>query len=92
MQLDGLGDKSERSAWREDRDARTIVVNTDYPLYQSLGTNEDYIFESLVMHMLNDDEELSLTEAKSLFDQIIWLDRSAEDEEPSPEELDDIVP
>ena len=81
VRLDGLGDQSARTEWRQEEHDRVVVINTDYPLYESLGTNEDYVFESLVMHVLNEDEELQPMEARALFDQIVWLDRSAEGEE-----------
>lgn len=81
VHLGGLGDQTARTEWRQDENERAVVVNTDYPLYESLGTNEDYVFESLVMHVLNDDEELLPAEAHQLFDQIVWLDRAAEGEE-----------
>lgn len=82
VHLDGLGDHSPRTEWRQEENQRSVVVNTDYPLYQSLGGIEDYVFESLVQHVLDDDKELSPDESRRLFDQIVWLDRS-EDEESS---------
>lgn len=78
IRLDGLGDQSPRTAWRQEENAKVVVINTDYPLYQSLGANEDYVFESLLAHVLHDDEDTSPEEIQRLFDQIVWLDRTAE--------------
>ena len=80
VRLDGLGDQSPRTAWRQEDNNRLVVINTDYPLYQSLGTNEDYVFESLIAHVLHDDDEMSPEDIQRLFDQIVWLDRNAEAE------------
>ncbi len=73
--LDALGAQTSRTQWRDADDGiRSIVVNTDYPLYTSLGSNEDYVFESLVRHLV-DEDSASVAEARDLFDQIIWLDK-----------------
>ena len=55
---------------------RAIVINKDYPLYASMGSNEDYVFESIVLHLVYDDESQSVPEARDLFDQIVWLDKT----------------
>lgn len=75
VDFDRLGNQTPRIQMREEDDgAQTIVINTDYPLYQSMGGNEDYVFESLVAHFVQ-QETASVSEANALFDQIIWLDK-----------------
>lgn len=39
-----------------------------------MGDKEDYVFESLVAHFVQ-QEAVSTAEANTLFDQIIWLDK-----------------
>ena len=78
VDYDQLGDQTPRTQWRDEDDGtRTIVINKDYPLYQSLGTNEDYLFESLVSHLVL-EEATSVDEASKMFDQLVWLDREAQ--------------
>ena len=78
VDYDQLGDQTPRTQWREEDDgSRTVVINKDYPLYQSLGTNEDYLFESLVNHLVQ-EEATSVEEAAKMFDQLVWLDREAQ--------------
>lgn len=77
-----MGDKTPRTQWRDEDNDKVIVVNTDYPLYSSLGANEEYIFESILLHVLDDDQNLSLSESREIFDQLIWLDHSAEESTP----------
>ena len=75
VDFDRLGNQTPRIQMREEDDGvQTIVINTDYPLYQSMGGNEDYVFESLVAHFVQ-QETVSVVEANALFDQIIWLDK-----------------
>ena len=78
IDYDQLGDQTPRTQWRQEDDGSlTIVINKDYPLYQSLGVNEDYLFESLVNHLVQ-EEATSVEEAVKMFDQLIWLDREAQ--------------
>ena len=78
IDYDQLGDQTPRTQWREEDDGtRCIVINKDYPLYHSLGTNEDYLFESLVNHLVQ-QEATSVEEAGKMFDQLVWLDREAQ--------------
>ena len=78
VDYDQLGDQTPRTQWREEDDGSlTVVINKDYPLYQSLGTNEDYLFESLVNHLVQ-EEATSIEEAAKMFDQLVWLDREAQ--------------
>ena len=79
VRLDALGDKTPRTQWRDDDTDRIIVVNTDYPLYSSLGAMEEYIFESILLHVLDDDQNVSLSESREIFDQLIWLDHSSDE-------------
>ena len=77
---DHLGEQTPRTQWREQEDGtRAVVINKDYPLYVSLGGNEDYVFESLVAHFVY-DEASSVPDARELFDQLVWLDKSQEQE------------
>ena len=78
VDYDQLGDQTPRTQWRDEDDGtRTIVINKDYPLYESLGANEDYLFESLVGHLVH-EEATSVDEATKMFDQLVWLDREAQ--------------
>lgn len=78
VDYDQLGDQTPRTQWRDEDDGtRTIVINKDYPLYESLGVNEDYVFESLVSHLVQ-EEVTSVDEATKMFDQLVWLDREAQ--------------
>ena len=64
----------------QENGIRAIVINTDYPLFTSLGDNEDYVFESLVAHIVyNEVETSSISEASRLFDQLVWLDKAQEE-------------
>ena len=75
VDFERLGDQTPRTQKRDEDDGtQTIVVNVDYPLYQSMGGMEDYVFESLVSHFVQ-QEAVSTAEANTLFDQIIWLDK-----------------
>lgn len=77
---DHLGEQTPRTQWREQEDgSRAVVVNKDYPLYVSLGGNEDYVFESLVTHLVY-DEASSVPDARELFDQLVWLDKTHAEE------------
>lgn len=73
---DSLGQQTERTQWRDQENGgRAIVINKDYPLYASLGSNEDYVFESIVSHLVYDETQ-SVPEARELFDRIVWLDKT----------------
>lgn len=73
---DSLGQQTERTQWRDQENGgRAIVINKDYPLYASLGSNEDYVFESIVSHLVYDETQ-SVQEARELFDRIVWLDKA----------------
>ena len=78
---DGLGEQTPRTQMRDQENGiRAIVINTDYPLFTSLGDNEDYVFESLVAHIVyNEVETSSISEASRLFDQLVWLDKAQEE-------------
>ena len=80
VRLDALGDQTPRTEWRVEGDQQAIVVNTDYPLYSSLGPIEEYVFESILFHMLDHNTDVTLAESRILFDQLVWLDRSADEE------------
>ena len=75
IDYDSLGYQTPRTQWREEDDGtRAIVINKDYPLCQSLGGNEDYVFESVVAHLVY-GEASSIQEANKMFDQLVWLDK-----------------
>lgn len=76
---DNLGEQTPRTQWREqDNGPRAVVINKDYPLFVSLGGNEDYVFESIVTHLVY-DEAASVPDARDLFDQLVWLDKTQEE-------------
>ncbi|MCY3505870.1 MAG: ATP-binding protein [Chloroflexi bacterium] len=74
-----LGAQIPRTQWRDNDDkTRAVVINTDHPLFATLGSQEDYVFDSLVMHLVH-DEVSSVRDARDLIEQIIWLDRETEE-------------
>ena len=76
VEFDHLGQQTERTQWRDQENGgRAIVINKDYPLYASMGSNEDYAFESIVSHLVYEETE-SVSEARELFDRIVWLDKA----------------
>ena len=89
MIYDQLGKQTPRTQSREQENrVHAIVINTDYPLYASLGENEDYVFESLVAHIVyNEPETSSISEAQRLFDQLVWLDKAEEEVSASTSRL-----
>ena len=76
IEFDQLG-RAGRSQWRDSERGRSIVLNTDYPMYGRIGETEDYIFESAVMHLLTEDSEaVPYTAAVEKLDEIVWLANS----------------
>ena len=74
--VDKLGEYTPRTQWRDmENGQRAIVINKDFPLYKSLGSSEDYLFESLAMHLVYEDAT-SVGEAQELVDQLIWMDKA----------------
>ncbi len=86
---DQLGKQTPRTQSREQENrVHAIVINTDYPLYASLGESEDYVFESLIAHIVyNESESSSISEAQRLFDQLVWLDKAEEEVSASTNRL-----
>jgi hypothetical protein len=56
IDFDALG-KGLRSQWRESAEARVIIVNTSFPMYERIGETEDYLFETVVLHLLGEEED-----------------------------------
>ena len=80
IEFDQLG-RAGRSQWRDSEQGRSIVLNTDYPIYERLGETEEYILESAVMHLLTESgEEASLPYAAAVekLDEIVWLAKAIE--------------
>lgn len=73
IEFDQLG-RTGRTHWRGSDRGRSIVLNTDYPMYERLGETEEYILESAVMHLLTEDTEaIPYATAVAKLDEIVWL-------------------
>ena len=72
IEFDQLG-RASRSQWRHAEQGRSIVLNTDYPMYKSVGETDEYVFESALLQLLADDSELPYETAMAKFDDIVWL-------------------
>lgn len=71
--------KGLRSQWRESGDRRVIVVNMSFPMYQRIGETDDYIFETVVLHLLGEGEDpLVYADARRRLDELVW---AAEEED-----------
>lgn len=78
IEFDQLG-RTGRSQWRGSERGRSIVLNTDYPMYERLGETSEYILESAVMHLLTEDSEaIPYATAVEKLDEIVWLAESVE--------------
>ena len=76
IEFDQLG-RTARSHWRDSERGRSIVLNTDYPIYERFGETEEYILESAVMHLLTEDGvKLPYGTAIEKLDEIVWLAKS----------------
>ena len=76
IEFDQLG-RTARSQWRDSDRGRSIVLNTDYPIYERFGDTEEYMLESAVMHLLTEDgEKLPYATAIEKLDEIVWLAKS----------------
>jgi len=72
IDFDSLG-RGLRSQWRASPQGREIVINTSFPMYGRIGETEDYLFETVVLHLLADEEDpLPYSEAREKLDQIVW--------------------
>lgn len=80
IDFDALG-KGLRSQWRKSEHGRVIIVNTSFPMYQRIGETEDYLFETVVLHLLGEEQDpLLYADARQKLDEIVW---AAEDAAPS---------
>lgn len=69
IDYDQLG-RGPRSDWRDDERERTIVVNTDFPLYQE---TDHYVLEGALMCLLKEgDEALTYEDALDRLETLIW--------------------
>lgn len=72
IDFDALG-KGLRSQWRESPEGRVIIVNTSFPMYSRIGETDDYLFETVVLHLLAEEEDpLSYADARQKLDEIVW--------------------
>lgn len=77
IDFDALG-KGLRSQWRESADGRVIIVNTSFPMYGRIGETEDYLFETVVLHLLGEEEDrLLYADARQKLDEIVWAAEDA---------------
>ena len=78
IEFDQLG-RAGRSQWRDSERGRSIVLNTDYPIYERFGDTEEYMLESAVMHLLTEEGvALSYAAAVEKLDEIVWLAKAVE--------------
>ena len=77
IEFDQLGPTGGRSQWRDSARGRSIVLNSDYPLYKGIGETDEYVFESAVMRLLTEDgEAVPYGAAIEKLDDIVWLAKS----------------
>jgi len=77
IDFDALG-KGLRSQWRESAEGRVIIVNTSFPMYGRIGETEDYLFETVVLHLLGEGEDpLPYADARQKLDEIVWAAEDA---------------
>jgi hypothetical protein len=52
-----------------------IVINTSYPLYDRLGETEEYLAETVFLHLLVEDAETALTpkDLGERLDQLLFV-------------------
>ena len=74
LEFDELG-RTARSQPRETDAGPRIVINTDYPLYATLGETEEYLAETVFLHLLVQDAETTLSpkELGERLDQMLFL-------------------
>ena len=71
--FDALG-RTPRTDWRVTDGRREIVINTDFPMYKSLGLDEDYLLEAVMLHLLTENEdELLYDDARQRLEEVIWI-------------------
>jgi len=71
IELDALG-HTERSHWgSRDDGAKTVVINTDFPVYKGVGETDEYMMDTFVRHILQEDA-LNSGELRHETDRIIW--------------------
>jgi hypothetical protein len=77
VDFDDLG-RTGRSQRRMTDAGPQIVINTTFPLYERLGETEDYLAETLFLHLLAEDEDTGLSpkEVSQRLDDLlfVWAD------------------
>jgi len=77
IEFDALG-KGLRSQWRESAEGRVIVVNTSFPMYERIGETDDYLLETALLQLLDQEEDpLSYADARRRLDEIVWAAEDA---------------
>ena len=73
IEFDDLGKSTPRTQWRDNGKKRHIVINTGFPMFPSIGETEDYLFEAVVLHLLDDLQgDQPFRETLARLDQIVW--------------------
>ena len=71
----GLG--SPRSQLREAPDA--IVINTDFPMYKRIGEEEDYLLETALLQLLDQERDPpAYRDTRERLDALIWASEPTE--------------
>lgn len=77
IDFDALG-KGLRSQWRDSPKGRVIIVNTSFPMYERIGETDDYLFETVVLHLLGEEQDpLLYADARQKLDEIVWAAEDA---------------
>lgn len=73
IDFDDLG-RTARTQTRPTENGPYIIVNTAFPLYERFGETEEYLAESVFLHLLREDEESSLSanEAAQHLDDMLF--------------------
>ena len=74
IEFDDLG-RTSRTQLRQTDAGPRIIVNTSYPLYERLGETEEYLAETVFLHLLVEDSEIALTpkELGERLDQLLFV-------------------
>lgn len=74
LEFDDLG-RTSRTQLRETDSGPRIVVNTAHPLYERLGETEEFLAETMFLHLLLEDPEVGMSpkELGDRLDQLLFV-------------------
>lgn len=77
--FDALG-RGPRSQIRDSEKGQTLVINTDFPMYENIGYTEDYLLETAVLQLLDQEQDpLTYEDARARLDEIVWASVAEQD-------------